>query len=57
MTNHAPLLLYMLSEDLYRLGNSTSPKLQNVRGDDVNTYERNGVVMVRANGKGISLIS
>ena len=47
----------MLDEDLYRLGNSTSPKLHNVRADDVNTYERNGIVMVVANGKGISLIT
>jgi len=57
MTTQAPQLLYMLDEDLYRLGNSTSPKLHNVRADDVNTYERNGVVMVVANGKGISLIT
>ncbi len=47
--------LYMLDEDLYRLGNATSPKLHNVRADDVDTYDRNGIVMVRANGKGISL--
>jgi hypothetical protein len=50
-----PQFLYMLDEDLYRLGSATSPKLQNVRPDDVTTYEVNGVVMVRANGFGISL--
>lgn len=57
MTAHAPQLLYMLDEDLYRLGNSTSPTLHRVRRHDVDTYERNGAVMVCANGKGISLIS
>ena len=57
MTTQASQLLHMLDEDLYRLGNSTSPKLHNVRADDVNTYERNGIVMVVANGKGISLIT
>jgi hypothetical protein len=45
----------MLDVDLYRLGNATSPRLHNVRPDDVTTYEINGVVMVRANGFGISL--
>ncbi len=37
--------LYMLDEDLYRLGNATSPKLHNVRPDDVQTYDRNGILM------------
>ena len=55
MATSTPQFLYMLDEDLYRLGNATSPKLQNVRPDDVKTYERNGVVMVRADGFGISL--
>jgi hypothetical protein len=32
-----------------------SPKLHNVPPGDVKTYERNGVVMVRADGFGISL--
>ena len=50
-----PQYLYMLDEDLYRLGNATSPKLDNVRPQDVDTYERNGILMVRANGKGISV--
>ena len=57
MTTQASQLLHMLDEDLYRLGNSTSPKLHNVRADDVNTYERNGIAMVVANGKGTPLIT
>jgi hypothetical protein len=55
MATPTPQFLYMLDEDLYRLGNATSPKIQNVRPDDVKTYQRNGVVMVRADGVGISL--
>ena len=50
-----PQYLYTLDEDLYRLGNATSPKLDNVRPQDVDTYERNGILMVRANGKGMSV--
>ena len=45
----------MLDEDLYRLGNATSPKLDNVRPQDVDTYEHNGILIVRANGRGVSL--
>ena len=49
--------LYLLAEDLYRLGNATSPKLDHVRHQDVDTYEDNGILMVYANGKGISLFN
>jgi hypothetical protein len=51
-----PQYLYLLEEDLYRLGNSTSPKLNNVRPQDVDTYENNGILMVMANGKGVSFV-
>jgi hypothetical protein len=50
--------LYLLDEDLYRLGNATSPKLHTARpGKDIETYDRNGIVIVRSNGQGISLIT
>jgi hypothetical protein len=53
-----PPYLYLLDEDLYRLGNATSPRLHNARpGKDIETYESNGIVMVRSNGQGISLIT
>ena len=53
-----PPYLYLLDEDLYRLGNATSPKLAQVRvSKDVDTYEQNGIVMVRSNGGGVSLIT
>jgi hypothetical protein len=35
MATSTPQFLYMLDEDLYRLGNATSPKLHNVRPGDV----------------------
>jgi len=46
----------MLDEALYRLGNSMSPRLDHIRPKDVDTYERNSIAMVRANGKGLSLL-
>ena len=56
--HRTPPYLYMLDEDLYRIGNAASPKLAHVRTHkDVDTYERNGIVMVRSNGGGISLIT
>jgi hypothetical protein len=54
-TTATPQYLYLLDEDLYRLGNATSPKLHNARPDDVQTHDRNGILMVRATGEGVSL--
>lgn len=48
--------LFFAPEDLYRLGNSSSPRLTNVRRPkDVDTTEINGIAVVIANGKGVSL--
>src|SRR5690606_39241401 len=48
--------LFFAPEDLYRLGNSAGPRLTNVRRPkDVDTTEINGITVVIANGKGISL--
>lgn len=41
--------------DLFRVGNSTHPRWNNVRLDEVETYEVNGVLMVRANNLGVSV--
>ena len=52
--------LYLAEEDLYRLGNATTPKLDHVRTEsskDVDTYLQNGLLIVRANGRGISLLT
>lgn len=57
MLNETPQLLYLLDEDLFRFGNAASPKLHNVRDDDVDVYDHAGFAFVRANGKGISLIT
>lgn len=46
---------YVFPEDLYRVGNSTHPRWNNVRPDEIETYEVNGVIMIRANSLGISV--
>jgi len=52
------VFLYMAEEDLFRLSNSTSSRLDHVREEtDGQTYERNGVKFVRATGEGISLLT
>ncbi len=50
-----PLDFYIVPEDIYRLGNVGGPRLSNVRARDVDTTEINGVTVVVANGKGISV--
>ena len=55
MATETPQFFYLLAEDLYRVGNSEKPRLENVRTQDIQTYERNGLMMVRANGRGISI--
>lgn len=50
-----PKEFYIMPEDLFRLGNATTSKLSNVRGRDVDTIEINGITVIKANGKGISV--
>lgn len=47
--------LYIVPEDLYRLGNASSPLLTRLRPGDVDITELNGIKMIVANGRGISL--
>ncbi len=48
--------LFLAPEDLFRLGNATSPRLTHIRTPkDINTINMNGITVVVANGKGISL--
>jgi hypothetical protein len=47
--------LYLYDQDIFRVGTSTSPKLDKVRPVDMVTYDRNGILMVRATGIGVSL--
>ena len=55
MTDMTAQYLYFLDEDLYRIGNAGSSRLDNVRPADVDTFQRNTILMVRSNGKGISV--
>jgi len=50
-----PNEFYLIPEDVYRLGNSESPRLAHVRSRDVDTTTVNGINVVIANGKGISV--
>ena len=45
----------LFPEDVYRMGNSGSHKLTAVRSFEVNTTTINGVTIIIANGKGVSL--
>jgi hypothetical protein len=49
--------LYLAADDLYRIGSSESSKLDKVRAVDIDTYDRNGIQLVQANKKGISLFT
>ena len=46
---------YIIPEEVYRVGNSTSPLLHKVRSGEVDVMEMNGVKIILANGKGVSL--
>lgn len=48
---------YIFPEEVYRVGNSSSPKITALRVGEVDVYEMKGVRMVTANGKGISVFT
>ena len=48
---------FIVPEDVFRLGNSESPRMNRIRSQDVDTVEINGVIAVVANHKGISLLT
>jgi hypothetical protein len=50
-----PSEFYLIPEDVYRLGNAEGPRLGHVRARDVDTTIVNGIAVVIANGKGISV--
>lgn len=43
--------------DLYRMGNSMSARMTNIREQDLDIYERSGELWVAANSGGISTFS
>ena len=47
--------LYLAQEDLYRIGNSSSPLLTKIRSGEITITELNGVKVIVADGKGVSL--
>jgi hypothetical protein len=47
--------LYIVPEDIYRMGNSSTPKLSHIRFDEVNLINIGGITHVLANNRGISL--
>ena len=50
--------LYLTELDLYRFGNATSPRLDNVRVDrDIPTMSMNGIPFVQPSHHGVSLIT
>ena len=50
-----PKEFYLIPEEIFRLGNFNSPRLSNVRPRDVNTTKINGIEVIIANGKGVSV--
>ena len=50
-----PKEFYLIPEEIFRMGNSTSSKLSNVRSRDVNIIDINGISVIIANGKGVSV--
>ncbi|MFA5529554.1 MAG: hypothetical protein WDA11_02690 [Thiohalomonadaceae bacterium] len=50
-----PKEFYIVPEEIFRLGNSSTPKLSHVRPRDVDTMQVNGITMIIANGKGVSV--
>ncbi len=49
--------LYLTQEDLYRFGNATSSRINRIRVGEINTTEQNGITMIVANDKGVSLFN
>jgi len=48
---------YIFREEVYRIGNSSSPKMSALRVGEINIYELKGVTMVVSNEKGISVFT
>ncbi len=52
-----PREFYIFPEDLYRVGNSSGPRLDRIRPDEVDSIEINGIRVIFANNRGISLFT
>lgn len=50
-----PKEFYLAPEEIFRLGNSVGPRLSNLRPRDVQIVNINGIDIIIANGKGVSV--
>jgi len=48
---------YIFPEEVYRIGNSSSPKMTALRVGEIDVYEIKGIKVVIANGKGVSVFT
>jgi hypothetical protein len=46
---------YIFPDEVFRVGNATSPLMSKIRADEVSLREINGIRIVIANGRGISV--
>lgn len=46
---------YIIPEDVFRMGNASSPRMHFPRASEVDLTEINGIKIVIANGRGVSL--
>jgi hypothetical protein len=44
-----PKEFYLIPEEIFRMGNSSEPRLSNVRPRDINTIDINGITVIIAN--------
>jgi hypothetical protein len=51
-----PTDFYLIPSDVFRLGNTDTARLGNVRSKDVDTLRVSEIVVVVANGKGVSVL-
>jgi len=50
-----PTEFFLVPAEIFRVGNATSPRLSHIRGGEVDVIEQNGVPVIIANGKGVSV--
>ena len=50
-----PRDLYLFPEDLFRIGNSSEPRLTHIRQHEITTTLVNDIIFILANNKGISV--
>lgn len=48
---------YLIPEEVFRVGNGSGPRMHMVRSSEVDTTDVNGVKVIIANGRGVSLYS